>query len=106
MSPLERFARACHSLCVLQEHTSGISAVDLGALANPTRTPNLHSEKNELLSAFPELEHKGLMQRALSSIPGAFTFLDAHKVYAHRAFSFDVVVDDGGSEGHKSGGKN
>jgi hypothetical protein len=89
MSPLFRFARACHSLCVLQGHISDVFAVDVGALANPTRKPNLYSEKIQLFSAFPSSEHKGLLQRALSSIPGAFTFSDNHKVYADRAFLFE-----------------
>jgi len=87
MDSLDRFARAAHRFCVFHGHTSG-NAVNAGVLCNPTTTTNMHSERIQLQSAFPTSEHKGLVRRALSFIPGAFTFIDDHKLYANRAFSF------------------
>ena len=88
IGPLERFARAAHKFFVRNGHTSGGHAVDGGAVCNITRTPNLHPERLQLESAFPKSQHKGLVRRAFTCCPGAFTLVDEHKLFARPAFSF------------------
>ena len=98
--PLKRFARAAHKFFVRNGHTSGGNAVDGGAVCNSTRTPNLHPERLQLESAFPKSQHKGLVRRAFTCCPGAFTFVDEHKLFAHPAFSFDHSASASDGEDH------